>query len=107
MVPTREEARRGQGVITITTTTRLGVLKGIYRVYYQNAYPVTAVVYVIYPIRKSDQAGLAPTRVGRLNCVVQRVVEHFKGALRGQGLTVIRRQKIEDWEAKFTTEEPQ
>lgn len=33
-------------------------------------------------------------RVGRLNCVAPRVAEHFERALRGQGVTAIRRQKI-------------
>ncbi|MEW8689123.1 MAG: hypothetical protein AB2556_25155 [Candidatus Thiodiazotropha sp.] len=35
-------------------------------------------------------------KYGDLNCVAQRVVEHFEGALRGQGLTPPRRQKILD-----------
>lgn len=39
-------------------------------------------------------------RVGEFNCVAQRVVEHLEGALRGQGLTDIRRRKIQEWEAK-------
>ncbi|MEW8688960.1 MAG: hypothetical protein AB2556_24340, partial [Candidatus Thiodiazotropha sp.] len=30
----------------------------------------------------------------------QRVVEHFEGALRGQGLTQTRRQKIQEWEGR-------
>ena len=38
--------------------------------------------------------------VGEFNCVAQRVAEHFEGALRGQGLTDIRRQKIQEWEAE-------
>lgn len=28
------------------------------------------------------------------------MIEHFKGALRGQGLTDIRCQKIQEWEAR-------
>ena len=32
--------------------------------------------------------------------MAQRVVKHFEGALIGQGLTVIRRLKIEEWEVK-------
>jgi len=35
---------------------------------------------------------------GDFNCVAQRVVEHFDSAIRGQGLTTIRRQKIKRWE---------
>lgn len=108
MVPIGEEARRGQEVVTITRRTRPGALTGIDRVYYQNAYPVAAVVYWLYPIRETDQADFAPMRAGRLNCVAQRVVEHFEGALRGKGLTAIRRQKIKGLQRqRSTTEEPQ
>ena len=66
--------------------------------FYQNAYTVTAVAYGHYPIRDPDPANLAPLRDGDLNCVAQRVVDHFKGALRGQGLTPARRWKIQEWE---------
>ena len=66
--------------------------------FYQNAYPVTAVAYRLYPIRDPDPANLAPLRDGNLNCVAQRVVEHFEETLRGQGLTPTRRQKIQEWE---------
>ena len=79
---------------------RPGVLTGIDSVFYQNAYPVTAVVYCLYPIRDPDPANLAPLRDGDLNCVAQRVVEHFEGALRGQGLTPTGRQK--EWEVHET-----
>lgn len=93
MGPIREEEAKGEEIVTITRETKPGVLTGIDSVYYQNAYPVTAVVYGLYPIREPDQTNLAPMRVGRFNCVVQRAMEHFEGALRGQGLTAIRRQK--------------
>ncbi|MEW8688920.1 MAG: hypothetical protein AB2556_24135, partial [Candidatus Thiodiazotropha sp.] len=43
---------------------------------------------------------LAPLRDGDLNCVAQRVVEYFEGALRGQGLTPARRRKIQEWEER-------
>ena len=49
---------------------------------------------------KSDPANLAPLRDGDLNCMAQRVVEHFEGVLRGQGLTPTRRQKIQGWEER-------
>ena len=68
--------------------------------FYQNAYPVTAVVYGLFPVRDPDPANLAQLRDGDLNCVAQRVVEHFEGALRGQGLTPARRQKIREWEER-------
>ena len=100
MVPIREEERRGQGIVTITRGTRPGALTGIDMFYYQNAYPETAVVYGLYPIREPDQTNLAPMRLGRPNCIAQRVIEHFEGTFRGQGQTVIRCQKIEEWEAE-------
>lgn len=96
--PVRVERKKGQGVIEVSRETRPGALTGIDSVFYQNAYPVTAVVYGLYSIRDPDPANLAPLRDGDLNCVAQRVVEHFEGALRGQGLTPARRQKIQQWE---------
>ena len=96
--PVRTEQKKGQRVIKISRDTKPGVLTGIDSVFCQNAYPVTAVAYGLYPIRDPDHANLAPLRDGNLNCVAQRVVEHFEGALRGQGLTPTRRQKIQEWE---------
>ena len=76
------------------------MLTGIDSVFYQNAYPVTAVAYGLYPISGPDPANLAPLRDGDLNCEAQRIVEHFEGVLRGQGLTPSRRQKIQGWEER-------
>ena len=98
--PVRTERKKGQAVVTISKDTKPGLLTGIDRPYYQNAYPVTAVVYGLYPIRDADPANLEPMRDGDFNCVAQRVVEHFESALRGQGLTPTRRQKIAEWEDK-------
>ena len=98
--PVRAERKKGQGVVEVSRDTKPGVLTGIDSVFYQNAYPVTAVVYGLYPVRDPDPANLAPLRDGDLNCVAQRVVEHFEGALRGQGLTPTRRHKIQEWEEK-------
>ena len=96
----RTERKKGQGVIEISRDTKPGVLTGIDRVFYQNAYPVTAVAYGLYPVRGPDPANLAPLRDSDLNCVAQRVVEHFEGVLRGQGPTPTRRQKIQGWEER-------
>ena len=98
--PVRAERQKGQGVIEVSQDTKPGVLTGIDNVFYQNAYPVTAVAYGLYPIRDPDPANLAPLRDGDLNCVAQGVVEHFEGALRGQGLTPTRRHKIREWEER-------
>ena len=70
------------------------------RLYFQNAYPVSEVVYGLYPIREPNPANLAPMRAGALNYVAQRVVEHFEGPQRGQGLTPVRRQKVKVWEER-------
>ena len=75
-------------------------MEGIDRLYYANAYPVSAVVYGLYPIREPDEENLDPMRDGDLNCVAQRVIKHFEGAQRGQGLTPARRMKIAQWEAR-------
>ena len=97
--PVRAEQKKGQGVIEVSRDTKPGVLTGIDNVFYQNAYPVTAVAYGLYPIRDPDPANLAPQRHGDLSCVAQRVMEHFEGASRGHRLTSIPRLgKLQDWE---------
>ena len=98
--PVRAERKKGQEVIEVSRDTKPGSLSGIDSVFYQNAYPVTAVAYGLYPIRDPDPANLAPLKDGDLNCVALRVVEHFEGALRGQGLTSTWRQKIQEWEER-------
>ena len=98
--PVRAEQKKGQGVVEVSRDIKPGVLTGIDSVFYQNTYPVTAVVYGLYPVRDPDPANLTPLRNGDLNCVAQRVVKHFEGALRGQGLTPTRRHKIQEWEEK-------
>ena len=85
--PVRTERKKDQEVIEISRDTKSGVLTAIDSVFDQKAYSVTAVAYGLYPIRDPDPANLAPLRDGNLNCVAQRVVEHFEGVLRGQGLT--------------------
>lgn len=100
--PVKAERKKGQGVIKVGRDTKPGLLTGIDRVYYENAYPVTAVVYGLYPLSDPDPANLAPLREGDLNCVVQRVIEHFDGALRGQGLTSTRRLKYKNGKNEST-----
>ena len=82
--PVRAERKKGQGIVEITQNTNPGSITGIDRPYYQNVYPVSAVVYGLYPLRGPDPANLAPFRVGDIICVAQRVVEHFEGELSGQ-----------------------
>ena len=98
--PVRAERKKGQAVVQLSQDTKPGALHGIDGAYYEKAYPVTAVVYGLYPIREADAANLAPLRDGDLNCVARRVIEHFEGAQRGQGLTPTRRQKIQEWEER-------
>ena len=96
--PVREGRTHGRQVFQVTRNTPPGALTGIDTHFYVNAYPVTAVVYGLYPIRVPNHGNLQPLRVGDLNCVAQRVMEHFEGALRGHGLTETRRRKITEWE---------
>ena len=81
--PVREGKTRNREIVTTSRDTRPGALAEIDSLYYQNAYPVTAVVYGLYPLRDPNPENLAPLKDGDLNCVAQRVVEHFDGALRG------------------------
>ena len=53
-------------VITITRNTQAGALNCIDSRYYVNAYPVTAVVYGLYPIRQPNPNNLQPMHVGDL-----------------------------------------
>ena len=94
--------RRARGVIEISRDAKPGVLTGIDSLFYQNAYPVTAVAYGLYPIRGPEPANLAPLRDGDLNRLAQRVVENFEGVLRGHGLTPTRLQKIQGGRREFT-----
>ncbi|KAK3804075.1 hypothetical protein RRG08_057960 [Elysia crispata] len=98
--PLKQGRTRGGNVFEVTPETQLGALEGIDRLYYTNAYPVSAVVYGLYPIREPDERNLDPMRDGNLNCVAQRVIKHFEGAQRGQGLTPTRREKIAQLEAR-------
>src|SRR5271154_5624015 len=59
-----------------------------------------AVVYGLYRIQKPDCNRLMPIKDGTLNCVAQRVVEHFEKAKRGHELTSVRKQKIDAWEKR-------
>ena len=70
--PVRTERKKGQGIIEISRDTKPGGLTGIDSVFYQNANPVTAVAYGLYPITDPDPANLALLRDGDLNCVAQR-----------------------------------
>jgi hypothetical protein len=67
---------------------------------YHHGYPVTTVIYGFYLFRDPDPVNLASIRDGDLNCVAQRVVEHFEGTLGGHGLTPTWRQKIQEWEER-------
>ena len=94
-----KQVRDGRS-LTISTVTAPGALVGIDGLYYKNAYPVSAVVYGLYPMHKPNQNNLTPMREGCFNCVAQRAIEHFENAQRGSGMTKARRDKIEAWEVK-------
>ncbi|GES82001.1 hypothetical protein GLOIN_2v1848952 [Rhizophagus clarus] len=62
---------------------------------------INAVVYGLYQIWESDSKRLMLMKDGTLNCVAQRVIEHFEKAKRGYGLTSTRKQKIGTWEKRI------
>lgn len=65
---------KDQGAIEFSRGTKAGVLTGIDKVFYQNAYPVTAVVYGLYTVRDPDPANLSLLRVRDLNCVAHHII---------------------------------
>ena len=75
--PLRQGRTRGGNTLEVTPETQPGALEGIDRLYYPNAYPVSAVVYGLYPIREPNEENLEPMRDGDLNCVARRVIKHF------------------------------
>ena len=101
--PVRGDWRNGRAIVVVSRYTRPGALTGIDSVYYQNSYPVTAhcvngvtaVVYGLFTIKDPDLANIDPLR-DDLNCVAQRVIEDFEGALRDQGHTSAQRRKIRE-----------
>ncbi|RHZ52865.1 hypothetical protein Glove_456g39 [Diversispora epigaea] len=74
--------------------------KFLQRYNYDGEINSNAVVYGLYRIQKPDVNQLIPMKDGTLNCVAQRVIKHFDQAKRGNGLTNIRRQKIDTREKK-------
>ncbi len=97
--PLQAGKTRGQAVIEVTAQTSPVLLEGIDRPYFGIAYPMSPVVYGLYQIREPNPANLVPMRTGNINCVARLALNHLESAIRGQGLTVARRQKIETWEA--------
>ena len=56
---------------------------GIDEPYYIRAYTVTAVIYGIYSINdKPDINNLTPMTFSKINCIAERVIEHFTNAIR-------------------------
>ena len=48
--------------VIVSRNSTPGLLTGIDRPYYERAYPETAIVYGIYPLKKPDIENLAPMR---------------------------------------------
>ncbi|MEW8686008.1 MAG: hypothetical protein AB2556_09385 [Candidatus Thiodiazotropha sp.] len=65
--PVCVERKKGQAIVEVSRDIKPGVLTGSDKVYYQNAYPVAAVVYDLYPIRDLAPATLPPLRDGDLS----------------------------------------
>ncbi len=81
--------------VVVSRDSKPGLLTGIDKSYYQRAYPETAVVYGIYPLNEKPDIGkLKPMKYSStLNCVAERVTEHFTNASRGNKLTDLRVNK--------------
>jgi hypothetical protein len=62
----QSRADKNGGIVEISRVTRPGVLTGIDRVFYLNAFPVTAVIYGLYLFRDSDLVNPDPIRDGNL-----------------------------------------
>ncbi|MEW8689309.1 MAG: hypothetical protein AB2556_26095 [Candidatus Thiodiazotropha sp.] len=60
--PVRVERKKGQAVNEISQDAKPGVLTGIDRVFYQNAYPVSAVAYGLYPNQRPRPGQPRPTK---------------------------------------------
>ena len=91
---------KNKKTVTVSLDSKPGLLTGIDRPYYERAYSETAVFYGIYSLNKKPDIGkLTPmkqsplTLSGRINCVAERIKEHFTTALRGNKLTDLRRKK--------------
>ena len=83
--------------VIVSRDSKPGLLTEIDKLYYERSYPVAAVVYGIYPLNeKPDIEKLAPMKYSSLNCVAERVTEHFTNSLRGNKLTDLRRKKINE-----------
>ena len=84
--------------VVVSRDSKPGLLTGIDKPYYERAYPETAVVYGIYPLNEKPDIGkLKPMKYSSLtsplNCVAERITEHFTNASRGNKLTDLRRKK--------------
>ena len=82
--------------VTVSRDSKPGLLTGIDKPYYERAYPETAVVYGIYPLNEKPDVGkLKPIKQStRINCVAERITEHFTNASRGNKLSDLRRKKM-------------
>lgn len=61
--------------------------------FYQNAYPVTAIVYGFYLVKELGPTNLASLRDRDFSYVAQRILEQFENAFKRHGLTATKRQK--------------
>ena len=94
-----EPILKDKKTVTVSRDSKPGLLTGIDKPYYERAYPETAVVYGIYPLNEKPDIGkLAPMKYSsKINCVAERITEHFTNASRGNKLTDLRRSKIDQW----------
>ena len=80
-----------------------GTFTGIDKPYQEKFYPVTSVVYRIYPLNGKQKINILKTmRHSSLNCVAERIIKPFTNALRGNKLMDIRRNKKKKDESWLT-----
>lgn len=73
--------KKGYGVDEIIQATAPDAIIGVDKDYCLDAHPVTAVVYVFYSLRVPEFANLARIKNVDVNCVAQKMVEHFEEAV--------------------------
>ena len=106
----RDPVLHNEKTAILSKSSKPGMLTGIDKLYYERSYPVTAVIYGIYPLSKPNIDKLKPmkfsenSRFSTINCVAERITEHFSVSTRGNRLTDKRRNIINSWAeiVKFT-----
>ena len=86
-------ASNRKDLFILNKNTRPGALVGIDSLYYDEAYPVTVVIYLGYKIKEPDAEKLQPMRHPG-NCVAKLIREYFTDSTKGGSLTDERKKAI-------------